>query len=116
MEDNKEYSNEQWSEFHNFVKSGVTGEDLMKVFGFKRRKDLEHVFYNLSRRTKTFVDINWQTDFKSGAHSLPELKSGKNGLHISPTRFKRYGFDIQPDTLFEFKRISETEMKLIIIG
>lgn len=109
------WSNEQWQLLEDKAKHELSGEAFMKLLGYKRRKDLEQLFYRLSSRCNKLYRIRWDSDVENGKHSLPELKTGKTGLHISTTRFKRYGLTVPQNTYFVMSKIADDEIRLKIV-
>ncbi len=110
----KKWTESQWAEFKKLVNIGTSGEEFMKMLAFNRRKDLEFVFYELSKREKKVYEPNWQIDVDNGEHALPELKFSKNGLHISNTRLKRHGLEISKNTFVTMKVIQPNKIELTV--
>lgn len=111
-----EWADPQWQCIIEFIGQGFSGERLMKIIGLKRRKDLESIFYRLSVHVKQTYVIKWESNASQFKHALPDLKAGKDGsLRISDVRFKRHGLKVSAGIYFTMDKVSDTEIKLIIL-
>lgn len=109
------WTDSHWDYARKLAEQNLSGEELMKVFAFKRRKDLESLFYKLSERLDTFLKINWLADVSCNEHALPDLKASKDGaLRISATRFKRMGLDVTEGMYFDMEKISDKQFSVTL--
>lgn len=73
------------------VENGLSGEAIMRKYGFKRTKDLSAFLYLASiGLEKPQIPVRFETNFEAGEKPLHPLKIGRDGsLRISAKQLKR---------------------------
>ncbi len=73
------------------TKNDMYGEEIMRKYNFKRRRDLESFLYSASLiLDKPLIKINYETNFENKEKPLHPLKIAKDGsLRISAKQIKR---------------------------
>ena len=73
------------------VENGLSGEAIMRKYGFKRTKDLSAFLYSASiGLEKPLISVRFETNFEEGEKPLHPLKIAKDGsLRISAKQITR---------------------------
>lgn len=92
------------------VESGLSGEAIMRKYGYKRTKDLLYFLHLTSNvLEKSQLPIRFETNFEGGEKPLHPLKIAKDGsLRISEKQLKRRAkIDVPVGTEFIIKPLDD---------